>query len=713
MIISSSSGGGSGTGSSSNRNHYNSISSDDVEQQQSISSSSSSSSIEKIGRKIGLIVGVILILSVLIVTNPTYKNTTITNLDKDITPFTSISTSSSSTNSNDMTITLYRTGYNALDYFTVKIGWKSTILYKHLENYVAVIEPSSPMSLYVKDSKEEDGYKYYYKICKYSTTTGKKSKCSKVGEVSSTREKTITTSCSPYDEYYVYVEEYNSDKVLERSAEGQVLCQYVRREIRSLTSDDLDKAMDAMYTLWSVSEEDGQVLYGDKYHSATYFTEAHTFNAGQQDSDHIHEGLGFLPQHIKMTNMFEESVQQVDPSFSLPYWDFTIDTEEGLGLAESPMFTADTFGSIQFPKDDTWGWTYRDDSIEGAAIPDGRWKKQLADINSRYSFPGNSFGFMRGPWNLNPSPYISRFSISNSLLPQCSSYYSWLEETSLESFLNIAPFGPHASVHGAVGAVFGCDVMDQMRENGSIPDEDSQRSICKKWGFILKELYRANTLFALSSTECSYTSLTYEGISCGYSCPTDEDSLETMSSALKAQLRPFDVDTSDENMALWIDFVCSGDGYRIFVGDHLESASPSDPSFWPVHANQERLLHLKYVSGGFADAEWPTSAKEVCEKHTCYESKYGAKKSYDQCCYGHYENDQLLDFVNGDAEAGYGLTNKEIMEGTDSSSASYSMTYIYDDYTWTHCMTKDFLTLSEELFTTILNSTLTSTETRK
>jgi hypothetical protein len=83
--------------------------------------------------------------------------------------------------------------------------------------------------------------------------------------------------------------------------------------------------MDAMYTLWSVDEDEGQALYGDSYHSSAYFASAHDFNAAQQDADHIHEGLGFLPQHIKLTNMFEEAVQAVDPSVALPYWDFTID----------------------------------------------------------------------------------------------------------------------------------------------------------------------------------------------------------------------------------------------------------------------------------------------------------------------------------------------------------------------------------------------------
>ena len=64
--------------------------------------------------------------------------------------------------------------------------------------------------------------------------------------------------------------------------------------------------MDAFYTLWTTEEEEGQSTYGENFHSSQWFGEAHLFNAGQQDSDHIHEGQGFLYQHIKISNMFEE-----------------------------------------------------------------------------------------------------------------------------------------------------------------------------------------------------------------------------------------------------------------------------------------------------------------------------------------------------------------------------------------------------------------------
>jgi hypothetical protein len=133
------------------------------------------------------------------------------------------------------------------------------------------------------------------------------------------------------------------------------------------------------------------------------------------------------------------------------------------------------------------------------------------------------------------------------------------------------------------------------------------------------------------------------------------------------------------------DFLCEGDGYKIFVGDHVESASPADPSFWPIHPTLERVMHVKYFMGWFEDDSWPSDVKEsyVCDKSQCYEND--TLDYYDECCYGHYENDQLLDFVNGDKGKGYGLTNRQVMLDTDPTSKDYAMSYIYDSFTWEHC----------------------------
>ena len=52
-----------------------------------------------------------------------------------------------------------------------------------------------------------------------------------------------------------------------------------------------------------------------------------------------------------------------------------------------------------------------------------------------------------------------------------------------------------------------------------------------------------------------------------------------------------------------IDLACAG-GLGV-DGDHLESASPLDPSFWPVHPTLERLWQFKKMAGLFDDETWP------------------------------------------------------------------------------------------------------------
>ena len=39
----------------------------------------------------------------------------------------------------------------------------------------------------------------------------------------------------------------------------------------------------------------------------------------------FHDGVGFLTSHLLLTNIFERSLQLVNPKLSLPYWDFTIE----------------------------------------------------------------------------------------------------------------------------------------------------------------------------------------------------------------------------------------------------------------------------------------------------------------------------------------------------------------------------------------------------
>jgi hypothetical protein len=255
------------------------------------------------------------------------------------------------------------------------------LTYKFLDGYDALIEPYASMDLSLLDEEdEEESSSYRYSVCAVDDET----KCYK-GEYSATsggKTTPITVKCDPFDVYTMTVSQFDKDGNTVRTGSGDAICMYVRREIQSLSGDDLDATMDAMYTLWSVEEDEGQKLYGSNYHPASYFSAAHDFNAAQQDADHIHEGLGFLPQHIKLTNIFELAMQAVDPSVSLPYWDFTIDVAENKTIFESAMFTERTFGSLTKPKSHFWGFRYKDDSIDATTIQDGRWANIKAENNN-------------------------------------------------------------------------------------------------------------------------------------------------------------------------------------------------------------------------------------------------------------------------------------------------------------------------------------------
>lgn len=66
-------------------------------------------------------------------------------------------------------------------------------------------------------------------------------------------------------------------------------------------------------------------LYGSDFKSSHWFGRwhlgAHTFNSP------YHGQPSFFPSHSYLGHMFERSLQSVDKSLALHYWDYTIDAE--------------------------------------------------------------------------------------------------------------------------------------------------------------------------------------------------------------------------------------------------------------------------------------------------------------------------------------------------------------------------------------------------
>ena len=78
------------------------------------------------------------------------------------------------------------------------------------------------------------------------------------------------------------------------------------------------------------------------------------------------------------------------------------------------------------------GFTYADDKIEDGAIVNGLWKEYRSDYNTFLDMD-YGYGYLRAPWNLNPSPYVSRFTFNMSSynMPNCADHFSLLHYESM------------------------------------------------------------------------------------------------------------------------------------------------------------------------------------------------------------------------------------------------------------------------------------------
>lgn len=569
--------------------------------------------------------------------------------------------------------------------------------YAFLQKYVAIIEPKSPTELSLF-REEEDMYtrSFKFKVCSSTDSTNCQSGVRSYDADTNTAASTIINfDCKPYDIFDVTVEEMDSDhKTIVAESSGKAVCLYVRREIRSLSSEDREAFLSSAHTLWTLSDEQGKSQYGSSFHSVSLLLKYHHFNAGQQKTDHIHNGNGVILQHIKFTNLFESSLQLVDPSAALPYWEFTADNSWGLKY-DNDVLTAEYFGSMHVPAEVSRGFTYSKDRIEDGAIQNGRWAQLTTPFDKDLPSIKFAYGYMRAPWNLNPSPYVSRFAFefnsSKDQLPTCAAHYTALQNEDMMDFFFESELEPHGGNHMETGGVFGCDMFDQLVEGGFIADADSAKMVFLFWvPAIMKGLFRLN--YVLPQSHCDVNSADIQASQCSYEC--DEDVKEeiynyvhryqTIHLGLEDMTLRAGGVSIEQDQDKWIEFICGGDGSKVFVGDNYESSSPKDPSFWVMHPTLERLLQAKLMAGGFFSEEWFDNVKtqHVCDYARCYDADLDTTDYFEDCCYGHFEDDRMLD-ISG---SGYfGPTNSAVLLATDPRYDTYSMPYIYDSFSWSHC----------------------------
>jgi hypothetical protein len=105
------------------------------------------------------------------------------------------------------------------------------------------------------------------------------------------------------------------------------------------------------------------------------------------------------------------------------------------------------------------------------------------------------------------------------------------------------------------------------------------------------------------------------------------------------------------------------------------------------------------MSQSLRNFTWPSNPFEdfICNLDNCYEKAMNATGQYYECCDGHYESSQLLDFVNQQRHRQIGATNREVLDSTNPTSLNYNMPYIYEHMNWDHC-DEDFYKTFEKYY---------------
>jgi hypothetical protein len=434
----------------------------------------------------------------------------------------------------------------------------------------------------------------------------------------------------------------------------------VRREMRSLLKDDQDDFLDAMHTLWGLGTHDGKALYGDKYISVQDLTTIHLERSSAQKCDHMHVGLGFLTNHVVLSNLFEQSVLAVDPRTALPYWDYTIDGEFVAAAGnpetvfESYLFGEDVFGNASTDTEftvKTGRWAY-------TRLPQFQW-------NDTH----NSYGLPRAPWNNNPRPYVTRIrasSLTTFPYPTCKDHYNLTaDESSYYKWSFDVEDDPHGPVHTTLGGWYWVneDVWDTMLDINGITGSDVQslkRESYKWW----KAFYRMGKL------ECpDACDMGLDEVQCQCRCNENVTTFEQATKYIANMTITWEWEHLPGTLqARMIDLMCKS---GVIEGEQIEAASPYDPSFWPIHPTVERVWQLKKLSSShaFSDETWPTEKK--------INSYYGV-------CDGHNPDDKL-EFSANLFSDGKARTNAEIYSWVDPTKEN--LNYVYDDFDWSHCST--------------------------
>mmetsp|Transcript_19693 Transcript_19693/g.17875 ORF Transcript_19693/g.17875 Transcript_19693/m.17875 type:complete len:530 (+) Transcript_19693:381-1970(+) len=460
---------------------------------------------------------------------------------------------------------------------------------------------------------------------------------------------------------------------------------YVRREIRSLTDEDRENFLNSLNILYTTSKSDGVAKYGLKFISAEDFSYKHLNGAARVDCDHWHDGAGILNHHVAYTLEVEQALQSIDPSISMPYWEYAMDSTLYDDWQDSVIFNDDWFGDNSPGNDlhelNTGRWG-------DVLVPLGDSYKEwsIAETSSLNPFV-NGRGHLRSPWNNNPSRYIGRYNSTYGAaeidMPTCDIVYECYRSTVLGYMLNCLNGVTHGPVHVKIGGAW--------EDTDLYTDDDIH---------FLKSIDRVLVFELLWRT--------------GYTrCPTACDDVDECTCSIPQQyLDSYGAKEILVNSGVWDVYSGSKTLSKLtdsqlltvlkiiqdpgVVGDMFTSAASFDPIFWPLHGQIERIIGLKRIKlmtdndilfeegwsfynddnrvlNGVCDWSGISSVDDLTLPNCDFS---GA-----QSCWGHNADDVLewSNFIN----------NNEIYSNKDFYDFIHpwneKLPYVYDTYSFSYC----------------------------
>lgn len=237
---------------------------------------------------------------------------------------------------------------------------------------------------------------------------------------------------------------------------------YVRKEIRDMSDDELNAYFSAMWTMKETGRQDNRD-YLLKYDD---FVAHHMIASANSTQDQAHEYASFMIWHSMLVMEMEIALQSIDPTITIPYWNWTID-QQLEDPATSIVFSDKYFGS---PNTDN---LYIVDNGPLANFP-------ICNTPLDYVSWQSPYGYLRSTDNYNSAGYVTRMMGESGVLASTTDVNLCLVQQNFSAFW-ICMWGVYgtevnaSTIHAGVHAYLGGMVVNSVGDmwEGDMIDFDA------------------------------------------------------------------------------------------------------------------------------------------------------------------------------------------------------------------------------------------------